>query len=562
MPRFCAIVPCLNHHVVIADITRTLLEHVEKVFIIDDGSNDDTRQALLTIAQNYRAQVSVYRFEENRGKGAAVMQGARLAAEDGFSHAIQVDADGQHDLVTIPLLIEHARTYPEDVVNGVPVYDDSVNRLRFVSRYITHFWVWIETLSFEIKDSMCGFRVYPLEAFLNIIDKYNIGRRMDFDTDSIVRLYWSGCHVINVPVRVKYIKGGLSNFRLVKDNLLISYMHVRLVAGMLWRFPQLLRRNIRASTTYEAHWSRQVEKGSYLGIKILFWVYRHLGRWVFTGLLHPVITFFFVFSPEKRRVSRQYLNQVRSFSKDDRPVRWYDCYRHFLAFGQCTLDKLAAWANTDLKLGLFEGEEYYKELEARNAGAVFIGSHLGNLEYCRAMSRAKTRKTINAVVFTEHAENFMKALKEVAPDVDINLVQVSSFGIDTAIRFREKINQGEILVIVGDRTSPFGNDRNVQVEFLGKPALFPQGPFVLASLMDCPAYLLFCVKSNRRYNIYLEPFRERMKLPRAERADALRAVIQDYAVRLEYYCRQYPLQWFNFFEFWVRSDNKNNENMT
>ena len=378
---------------------------------------------------------------------------------------------------------------------------------------------------------------------------------MDFDTDAMVRLYWYGCDVVSVPSRVRYIPGGLSNFRLLKDNLLISWMHTRLVLGMLPRIPRLLKRNIERNAQYSKHWSQQKEKGTYLGIKILFSVYRWFGRGFFTVLLHPVVLFFFLFSPEKRAASRQYLETYRRFCGDQKPVRWYHCYAHFIQFGYCAIDKLSAWLEKDLPLAGFDGEQEYQKLEAQGQGAVFIGSHLGNLEYCRAMSRNTTRKTINAVVFTDHAENFTKALQEINPAFDVNLVQVSSFGVDTAIRFKEKVEQGEILVIVGDRTSPYAHDRNLAIDFMGKQALFPQGPFVLASLMDCPIYLLFCIKQQAGYNIYLEHFRDSARLPRAEREAALTGLVQDYARRLEHYCKMAPLQWFNFFDFWVEQDN-------
>ncbi len=550
MPRFCAIIPCYNHHHAVANVVRSLLEYVDRIIIVDDGSNQETRLVLEALSQQHQENVLLHRHEVNQGKGAAVMQGVRLADRQGYTHAIQVDADGQHDLTRTPLLLEHARTFQNDVVTAIPEYDESVNRLRYISRYLTHFWVWVETLSFSIKDSMCGFRVYPIRQFLNIVDNYKVGKRMDFDTDIMVRLYWSGCNVHNVPTRVQYLVGGLSNFRMFRDNVLISWMHTRLVLGMLRRFPQLIKRNIQASPEVSRHWSQQKEKGSYIGIRFLFGVYRWFGRGLFTVFLHPVVFFFYIFSPDKRTASREYLERLRRFTEDNKPVRWYHSYAHFIAFGHCVLDKLSAWMDRDLPVGDFQGESHYQQLESNQQGAVFIGSHLGNLEYCRAMSRSKTRKVINAVVYTEHAENFTRVLKEVNPDVDINLVQVSSFGVDTAIKFREKVEQGEILVIVGDRTSPFAHERNIDASFLDQEAAFPQGPFVLASLMECPVYLLFCLKQGKRYNLYLEPFRDGGKLPRSERAQALSAMVQDFASRLEHYCAQAPLQWFNFFDFW------------
>lgn len=554
MPRFCAVIPCYNHHAVIADTVRTLLTYVEKVFIINDGSGAATRAVLDQLATQYQQQLQVHHFSQNQGKGVAMLKGFRLAAEAGYSHAVQVDADGQHDLANTPLMIEHARTFPDKLVAAIPQYDETVNRLRFIMRYLTHFWVWVETLSLQIKDSMCGFRIYPLKPTLRLINKTAIGTHMDFDTDIMVKLYWMGVDVINVPTRVRYNPDGSSNFRMFRDNVLISLMHTRLVFGMLWRIPSLLARNIRRHQDYEQHWSAQKEKGTYWGLKFLFSVYRWFGRGLFSLFLHPVMLFFFIFSPEKRLASRQYLQTVyRALNKPGK-IRWYHIYRHFMAFGYSALDKLAAWTKKDLPVHDFHGASEYEALEQRGQGAVFIGSHLGNLEYCRALARRATHKTINAVVFTEHAENFTRTLKELNPDFELNLVQVSSFGVDTAIRFREKIENGEILVIVGDRTSPFAHDRNISSPFFGKPAPFPSGPFVLASLMDCPIFLIFCINEGQGYNIYLEPFEKQMRLSRDDRDVVLAGLIQKYAQRLEFYCKKAPMQWFNFFDFWANPD--------
>ena len=552
MPRFCAVIPCYNHHAVIADTVRSLLEYVECVIIVDDGSREDTRLALENLAELYSEKIFLHRFDTNQGKGVAMLKAFRLAFELGFTHAVQVDADGQHDLSNTSIMIEHARTFPDSLVTAIPEYDETVNRLRFIMRYLTHVWVWIETLSFQIKDSMCGFRVYPLKQTIQLIDHTRIGTHMDFDTDIIVKLYWRGIEVINVPTRVRYNQDGSSNFRMFKDNVLITLMHTKLVFGMLLRLPKLMLRSIKRNDDYNNHWSNQKEKGTYWGLKTLFTIYKWFGRGFFSLFLHPVIFFFFVFSPEKRLASRQYLQRIYQQMGDDKSIRWYHVYNHFVSFGHSALDKLAVWLEKDLSVKEFHGTQEYQLLEEKKQGAVFIGSHLGNLEYCRALARSGTKKTINAVMYTEHAENFTRTLREVNPDFDVNLEQVSSFGIDTAIRFREKISNGEILVIVADRTSPFARDRNIYTDFLGEPAAFPQGPFVLASLMECPVYLLFCINDGGGYKIYLEHFSDNAKLPRNQRESALTNLIQNYAKRLEFYCKKAPMQWFNFFDFWAK----------
>ena len=177
------------------------------------------------------------------GKGEAVMIGLRAAAARGFSHALQIDADGQHDASDIPRFLAAADANREAVVAGYPVFDASAPRGRRIARWLTHVWVWIETLSFTIRDSMCGFRVYPLDPVIKLAAGTRMGRRMDFDPEIVVRMAWSGVPVINLETRVRYLspeQGGVSHFRMLRDNLLISWMHTRMALRLLalvWRRP-------------------------------------------------------------------------------------------------------------------------------------------------------------------------------------------------------------------------------------------------------------------------------------------------------------------------------------
>ncbi len=157
------------------------------------------------ILQDTCAPFEIVRFERNRGKGAAVMHGLRLAVARGFTHAVQLDADGQHDLAALSDFLVRSKQQPEAVITGKAVYDRSVPLGRAIGRWITHFWVWIETLSLRIPDTMCGFRIYPLEAVERLLASgIRIGERMEFDTEIAVRLFWNGSPVLSIPVRVVY----------------------------------------------------------------------------------------------------------------------------------------------------------------------------------------------------------------------------------------------------------------------------------------------------------------------------------------------------------------------
>jgi glycosyltransferase involved in cell wall biosynthesis len=191
------------------------------------------------------ANVRPLRLPENQGKGAAVMAGLAAAASAGFSHVLQIDADGQHDPTDLPRFVAAADADPQSVVCGRPVFDASIPRHRFYLRYLTNAMVWLNTLSFDIPDSMCGLRVYPLPVVLPILTAEPPGRRMDFDSEVLVRLHWHGVRMQWLPTRVCYPLDGISHFRLVRDNWLITRMHTRLFFGMLRRSPRLLARKLR-----------------------------------------------------------------------------------------------------------------------------------------------------------------------------------------------------------------------------------------------------------------------------------------------------------------------------
>ena len=158
---------------------------------------------------------------------------------------IQIDADLQHNVADIDQFIGLARAHPNACICGVPQYDISVNKKRYYARYITHVWVWIHTWSFDIVDSRCGFRCYPLNEIMPLVNKGNVGVRMNFDTDIIVKMHWRGIQVINLPTEVIYYHDVPSNFRMLKDNVAISWTHTKLFFGMLLRSPVLVARKLK-----------------------------------------------------------------------------------------------------------------------------------------------------------------------------------------------------------------------------------------------------------------------------------------------------------------------------
>lgn len=236
------VIPVFDHEHAIATMVEGVLAAGVPCLLVDDGSGAPCARELDRLAALHAPHVRLLRLPANRGKGGAVLAGFRQAGGEGFSHVLQIDADGQHDPADIPKFLALARAHPDDVVCGVPLYDASVPKGRLYGRYLTHVWVWINTLSFAIRDSMCGFRVYPLSPVLRLMDEETIGLRMDFDVEVLVRLFWRGVVVRNLPTRVTYPLDGVSHFDVWRDNARISRMHARLFFGMLRRLPRLLVR--------------------------------------------------------------------------------------------------------------------------------------------------------------------------------------------------------------------------------------------------------------------------------------------------------------------------------
>lgn len=332
--------------------------------------------------------------------------------------------------------------------------------------------------------------------------------------------------------------------------------------------------NSTASGSQTKHWSQLSERGTYLGIVFLLKINQWFGRWLFRIFIWPIVAYFFITGKAARQASMDYLNRLyqhslnqhttnpnsstnnkgpdnsspRPFSK--KPGYWQS-FKHFISFAESALDKIDAWSgkltHDDIH---YQNYDIYQQLEQQKQGAVFIGSHLGNLEVCRALNK-HNKVRVNVMVFTQHAAQFNRILKKIDPQVDIDLIQVTNVGADLAIMLKQRIDDGEHVVIAADRTSANSFGRTTKIPFLGKPASISQGPFVLASLMDCPVYMMFCFKAQNGYDMMFEPFDLPFKCSRKQRNQRLEQQMRQYVARITFYCLRYPQQWYNFFDFWL-----------
>jgi glycosyltransferase involved in cell wall biosynthesis len=240
------LIPSYNPGPVVAETVRGALAAWNPVWVVVDGSTDGSAQELVRIAAT-NAALRVIELPENRGKGAAVLHGIDLAAAEGFTHALTMDSDGQHPADRIPEFMRISSANPGAMVLGVPVFGESAPSLRVKGRKISNWWANLETLWMGIGDSLFGFRVYPIAPLSRLMHRQPWMRRFDFDPEAVVRMCWAGVRPLNQPAPVRYLsreEGGVSHFKYVRDNALLTWMHTRLLLEFVIRLPVLIARNV------------------------------------------------------------------------------------------------------------------------------------------------------------------------------------------------------------------------------------------------------------------------------------------------------------------------------
>ena len=237
------LIPTFNTGPILRDTVEAALATGEAVRVVVDGSTDGSPALIDELAGHPRLVIET--LPENRGKGAAVLHGLRGAMADGFTHVLAMDADGQHPADRVADFFDLCRRHPEAAVFGRPVFDASAPALRVNGRKVSNFWTNLETLGWGIDDSLFGMRLYPAAALDEVLSETRFARRFDFDPEVAVRLAWKGVPIINLPTPVRYLsadEGGISQFRYLRDNTLLTWMHFRLLLGFFARIPWLVAR--------------------------------------------------------------------------------------------------------------------------------------------------------------------------------------------------------------------------------------------------------------------------------------------------------------------------------
>jgi predicted LPLAT superfamily acyltransferase len=304
-------------------------------------------------------------------------------------------------------------------------------------------------------------------------------------------------------------------------------------------------------TTAARHWASIGESTFVGGIVFLLAVHRFLGKLPFRLCLYPVVAWYWATRPLARQSSREYLSRLQArHGVLGREPGLRESFHHFLRFAETLLDKFLA----------MNGRFYYDSIDVAGhegmlaasragQGAVLVTAHIGCLELMQAAANRRDGLRINVLVHTAHAERFNRLLARVNPHAGVRLLQVRDFSAATIMMLADRVAAGEFVAIAGDRV-PLRGDRVVDVDFLGHPAPLPVGPWLMASLLRCPAYVIACVRRGDGYRVRIEQLAERVELPRAAREQAFAGYAGRFSAWMETQLREAPYEWFNFFPFW------------
>lgn len=302
------------------------------------------------------------------------------------------------------------------------------------------------------------------------------------------------------------------------------------------------------------HWASIGESSCVLGTWFLYHLHRLCGRWPFRLCLYPVVVYYWATRPLARRASREYLQRIEAaHGAIGETPGWRHELRHFLSFAEAMLDKMLALSGRyRFERVRFQGEKPVLDLIAEGQGGVFITAHMGCLELCQAAAECRPGLKLTVLVHTRHAERWNRILDRLNPHSGVRLLQVTEVDFTTAATLQERVAQGEFVAITGDRV-PVTPSKTIRLSFFGHDAELPVGPYVLASLLKCPVFLLACVREGEGHAVHFEQLAERITLPRVTREAAVRGYAGRFVERLEAMLRTAPYEWFNFFPFWDQS---------
>ncbi len=302
-------------------------------------------------------------------------------------------------------------------------------------------------------------------------------------------------------------------------------------------------------------WSQVAERGSIWGMRFTAWSYRWLGRRACGVLVHAIVTYFFLTDCKGRHSSAAYLRRVYATPEGratlGRPPGRWQSFLHYREFALSIADRIGIWFG---RIDDFEyemiGEEHLERAAEEGRGAILVGAHLGSFDALRLLAERKN-SIVNVLMFTTNAERINTLFRELSPEMDARVIRVDPASVDSVFAIRECLRRGELVAILGDRIEPGDQNRTIRIPLLGELVKLSQAPFLLAALLECPVLMILAFREGPgRYSVFVEKLADRVGSPRCERDKGVAELLAAYAGRLEFYCKRYPFQWFNFFDYW------------
>ena len=622
--KFAFLVPFYNHPQNIKALIAALKTYELPVVVVDDGSDEASKQILAELERT--EGILLLTREQNGGKGIAMKDGFKFALERGFSHVLQIDADFQHDAALIGEFLRESEAHPQSIVCANPIYGDDAPKSRVHGRKITNFWVAINTLSLGVKDAMCGFRVYPLEQLKKAAAKSKTNR-MEFDIEILVNAARQGVDMRWIDTYVRYEKGGVSHFKMVRDNALISLMHAKcffsLPKFMLSKIWRASRVNLSEKTRDEPRkfdaesaksgdknaanaqisveskengvkfdggineaskaqtplnlsksanfkdgandaqnlkksqenaeqnlWWKKQERGGAFFLRLSLFLAQILPEFILKLIVKIVVWFYYIFSKNERENIAEFRRNLSEFD-GAQTLKGTSVFSHFEAFGGAICDKFRVWKGKikDSELEIIDLERIKSELIGAQKGQILLTAHLGNVEICKALGARVDGFRMVILAYDKNSREFNEVLKHISQnDGSVRMMLVNELDVAAMLELKNIVESGEHIGIMGDRT-PLGGDKAARVKFLGKEANFNYGPYLIAGILGVKISSLWCQKIEGKFRIELVPLASTVKLGR-DKAAAVREYLQIYVRELENRCKQTPVQWFNFFDFW------------
>jgi predicted LPLAT superfamily acyltransferase len=566
--RPCIVVPFYNHGRYIGKVLSSLVTFATPIIITNDGSDEANSTLLLDAVSGLGEQsrfVHLLAHDVNNGKGTAVLTALNFAREQSFTHALQVDADGQHTISDIPKLFSAAQNQPEHLILTHPIFGADAPLERIWGRKVCNWLVRLQTLSLTVKDAMIGFRVYPV---LPVVDEHQqkpFRARMGFDIEVIVRLMRRGLMVSSLPSAVRYHSNGISHFKYGRDNVEIGLLHTELAfSGVTGFFKnKLVGTTLLNSKAAAPNWFEKKERGSSKGIGILFFIATTCGRRALEMLLWPVALYFLLADKQARTASASYLRRIRSFDTNkqhsgltSKTSLYLQSLKHIHSFASATANGVLQWHVLTSKKPQTTPSltEFRKHLLA-GSGGIILSAHFGALESARAQVSNIDTVSIKPLMYHGNSPMYRNFLATVNPKSAEGLFFSDTFSVAELAACQSFIEGGGYLAILADRPAPTNQERTLEVSFLGETVHLPLGPFLLCHLLRVPVTALFCVfAKDGSFSFEFRPLFDGE--PPRDRNQFLSELSTRYAAEMQAACLKNPLQWLNFYDYFNDSTQK------